>query len=110
MANVTINEDFYVPSTDIVVDYAGDVVDIMESNDITATEILAHLDWGREELEQAAQDLMVEYRSTASTGADLHVLFRRLEPVEQREFMSYITDALVRYHRSTPDGLPSELL
>ena len=100
MANVHIQEDFYVPSTDVVVDYAGDIVDIMESNDITATEILSHLDWGRKELEQAAQDLMVEYRPVCTTGASLLSLFRKMEVTEQREFLSMITDSIISYYKS----------
>lgn len=110
MASVHIQEDFYVPSVDIVVDTPRDILDIMDNNSITPVEILEDLEWGLPDLQEAARQLDLEYRPTASTGADLHVLFRRLEPVEQREFMYYITDALVRYHRSTPDGLPSELL
>ena len=100
MANVHIQEDFYVPSTDVVVDYAGDIVDIMESNDITATEILSHLDWGRKELEQAAQDLMVEYQPVCTTGASLLSLFRKMEVTEQREFLSMITDSIINYYKS----------
>ena len=110
MANVRIQDDFYVPSVDIVVDTPRDILDIMDNNSITPVEILEDLEWELPDFQEAARQLDLEYRPTASTGADLHVLFRRLEPVEQREFMSYITDALVRYHRSTPDGLPSELL
>ena len=110
MANVHIEDNVYVPSSDIEVDSAGDILDIMDNNFISAVDILKELDWELPDFQEAARQLDLEYRPTASTGADLHVLFRRLEPVEQREFMSYITDALVRYHRSTPDGLPSELL
>lgn len=110
MANVHIDEEFYVPAIDIVVDDAGDIIDIMDNNSITIIDVLGHLSWELPDFQEAARQLDLEYRPTASTGADLHVLFRRLGPVEQREFMSHITDALVRYHRSTPDGLPSELL
>ena len=110
MANVHIENDVYVLASDIEVDDVSDIISIMNNNYIYPADILKAMDWELPDFQEAARQLDIEYRSTASTGADLHVLFRRLEPVEQREFMSYITDALVRYHRSTPDGLPSELL
>lgn len=110
MASVNISEEIYIHESDISLDGAEDILDLIENNSIDIVEVLALLNWELPDFQEAARQLDLEYRPTASTGADLHVLFRRLEPVEQREFMSYITDALVRYHRSTPDGLPSELL
>ena len=100
MANVHIQEDFYVPAVDIEVDTPRDVLDIMDNNSITPVEILEELEWELPDFQEAARQLDLEYRPACTTGASLLSLFRKMEATEQREFLTMITDAIVSYYRS----------
>lgn len=100
MANVHIQDDFYVPAVDIEVDTPRDVLDIMDNNSITPVEILEELEWELPDFQEAARQLDLEYQPVCTTGASLLSLFRKMEVTEQREFLTMITDAIVSYYRS----------
>lgn len=100
MASVHIQEDFYVPSVDIVVDTPRDIIDIMDNNSITPVEILEDLEWELPDFQEAARQLDLEYQPVCTTGASLLSLFRKMEVTEQREFLSMITDSIINYYKS----------
>jgi len=100
MASVHIQEDFYVPSVDIVVDTPRDILDIMDNNSITPVEILEDLEWELPDFQAAARQLDIEYQPVCTTGASLLSLFRKMEIAEQREFLSMITDSIINYYKS----------
>lgn len=100
MANVHIEDNVYVPASDIEVDSAGDILDIMDNNFINAVDILKELNWELPDFQEAARQLDLEYQPVCTTGASLLSLFRKMEVTEQREFLSMVTDAIVSYYKS----------
>lgn len=99
MASVHIDEDFYIPAIDIVVETPRDILDIMDNNSITPVEILEELEWELPHLQEAARQLDLEYRPTCTTGASLLMLFKKMEVTEQREFLFMITDSIISYYK-----------
>ena len=100
MASVHIENDVYVLASDIEVDDVLDVVMIMDNNSISAIDILKKLNWELPHLQEAARHLNIEYIPFTTTGAGLLNIFRKLEPTEQREFLSLITDSIISYYKS----------
>lgn len=100
MANVHIDEHFYVPAIDIEVDSASDIVDIMDNSGIKIIEVLEHLQWELPDFQEAARQLDIEYLSFTTTGAGLLNIFKKMETAEQREFLSFITDSIISYYKS----------
>ena len=112
MANVHIQEDFYVPAVDIVVDTPRDVLDIMDNNSITPVEILEDLEWELSDFQEAARQLDIELLaglSGMSSGDALYQSFKKLDNYEKRVFMTYIADCVVGYHDMQKSELPNEL-
>ena len=102
MANVHIENDVYVLASDIEVDDVSDIIHIMENNSLNAVDILKKLNWELPDFQEAARQLDIEYLPMATTGERLYLLFRKLEPTEQREFMLNISNALVSYYGAMP--------
>ena len=100
MANVHIQDDFYVPAVDIEVDTPRDVLDIMDNNSITLIDVLGHLSWELPDFQEAARQLDIEYLPFTTTGAGLLNIFKKMETAEQREFLSLITDSIISYYKS----------
>ncbi len=112
MANVHIQEDFYVPAVDIVVDTPRDILDIMDNNSITPVEILEDLEWELPDFQEAARQLDIELLSGLSgmsSGDGLYQAFKKLDNYEKRVFMTYIADCVVGYHDMQKSELPNEL-
>lgn len=112
MASVHIDEDFYIPAVDIVVDTPRDIVDIMDNNDITPVGILEELEWGLPDLQDAARQLDIELLAGLggiSSGDALYQSFKKLDNYEKRVFMTYIADCVVGYHDMQRSELPNEL-
>ena len=112
MANVHIQEDFYVPAVDIVVDTPRDILDIMDNNSITPVEILEDLEWELPDFQEAARQLDIELLaglSGMSSGDGLYQAFKKLDNYEKRVFMTYIADCVVGYHDMQKSELPNEL-
>ena len=110
MASVNISEEIYIHESDISLEGAEDILDLIENNSIDIVEVLALLNWELPDFQEAARQLDLEYRPTASTGADLLSLFTKMEVTEQREFLSMITDAIVSYYKlNLTFELPNEL-
>lgn len=100
MANVDIQDNFYVQPKDIQLDDAGEIFDIMDNNSITITDVLEALEWELPDLQEAARQLDIEYIPFTTTGAGLLHIFRKMEATEQREFLSMITDSIISYYKS----------
>ena len=100
MANVHVEEDIYVPASDIEVDSTGDIIDIMHNNSILLIDLLKELDWELPDFQEAARQLDLEYQPFCTTGASLLSLFKKMEVTEQREFLSMITDSIISYYKS----------
>lgn len=112
MANVHIQEDFYVPAVDIVVDTPRDILDIMDNNSITPVEILEDLEWELPDFQEAARQLDIEPMvgfGGISSGDALYQSFKKLDNYEKRVFMTYIADCVVGYHDMQRSELPNEL-
>lgn len=100
MASVHIENDVYVLASDIEVDDAFDIVQIMNNNSLSGIDILRQLNWELPHFQEAARHLDIEYRPACTTGASLLSLFRKMEATEQREFLSMITDSIISYYKS----------
>jgi hypothetical protein len=100
MASVNITEEIYIHESNISLDGAEDIVDLIKNNSINIVEVLALLNWELPDFQEAARQLDIEYQPVCTTGAGLLSLFRKMEATEQREFLSMITDAIVSYYRS----------
>jgi len=100
MANVNIQDNFYVQPRDIELDDAGEIFDIMDNNDIKITDVLEALEWELPDLQEAARQLDIEYIPFTTTGAGLLNIFKKIEVTEQREFLSLITDSIISYYKS----------
>lgn len=112
MANVHIQEDFYVPAVDIVVDTPRDILDIMDNNSITPVEILEDLEWELPDFQEAARQLDIELMvgfGGMSSGDGLYQAFKKLDNYEKRVFMTYIADCVVGYHDMQKSEMPNEL-
>jgi hypothetical protein len=102
MATVHIEDNVYVSPSDIEIDGVEDIKYIMDNNYITIIDILKELNWELPDFQEAARQLDLEYLPMATTGERLYLLFRKLDPVEQREFMMNISNALVSYYGAMP--------
>ena len=100
MANVDIQDNFYVQPKDIQLDDAGEIFDIMDNNSITITDVLEALEWELPDFQEAARQLDIEYLPFTTTGAGLLNIFKKIETAEQREFLSLITDSIISYYKS----------
>jgi hypothetical protein len=100
MASVNITEEIYIHESDISLDGAEDIVDLIENNSIDIVEVLALLNWELPDFQEAARQLDIEYRPVCTTGISLLSLFKKMEVTEQREFLSMITDAIISYYKS----------
>jgi hypothetical protein len=100
MASGNITEEIYIHESNISLDGAEDIVDLIKNNSINIVEVLALLNWELPDFQEAARQLDIEYQPVCTTGAGLLSLFRKMEATEQREFLSMITDAIVSYYRS----------
>ena len=112
MANVHIQEDFYVPAVDIVVDTPRDILDIMDNNSITPVEILEDLEWELPDFQEAARQLDIELMvgfGGMNSGDGLYQAFKKLDNYEKRVFMTYIADCVVGYHDVQKSEVPNEL-
>lgn len=112
MANVHIQDDFYIPAVDIEVDTPRDILDIMDNNSITPVEILEELEWELPDLKEAARQLDIELLaglSGMSSGDALYQSFKKLDNYEKRVFMTYIADCVVGYHDVQKSEVPNEL-
>lgn len=112
MANVHIQDDFYIPAVDIEVDTPRDILDIMDNNSITPVEILEELEWELPDLQEAARQLDIELLaglSGMSSGDALYQSFKKLDNYEKRVFMTYIADCVVGYHDVQKSEVPNEL-
>ena len=112
MANIHIDEHFYVPAIDIEVDSASDIVDIMDNSGIKIIEVLEHLQWELPDLQEAARQLDIELLAGLggmSSGDALYESFKKLDNYEKRVFMTYIADCVVGYHDMQRSELPNEL-
>ena len=102
MIQVEVSDTVYVDSSAVITDNPEEIVEIMDFNNITPVEILEHLKWELPDFQEAARQLDIEYLPMATTGERLYLLFRKLEPTEQREFMLNIANALVSYYGAMP--------
>lgn len=102
MATVHIEDNVYVSASDIEIDGVEDIQYIMDNNYITIIDVLKELNWELPDFQEAARQLDIEYFPMATTGERLYLLFRKLEPTEQREFMLNIANALVSYYGAMP--------
>lgn len=112
MANVHIQDDFYIPAVDIEVDTPRDILDIMDNNSITPVEILEELEWELPDLQEAARQLDIELLAGLggmSSGDALYQSFKKLDNYEKRVFMTYIADCVVGYHDIQKSEVPNEL-
>lgn len=100
MANVDIQDNFYVQPKDIQLDDAGEIFDIMDNNSITITDVLEALEWELPDFQEAARQLDIEYLPFTTTGAGLLNIFKKMGTAEQREFLSFITDSIISYYKS----------
>ena len=112
MANVHIEDDFYVPAVDIEVDTPRDILDIMDNNSITPVEILEELEWELPDLQEAARQLDIELLAGLGgmkSGDSLYQAFKKLDYYEKKGFMLLISDCVVRYLATVESELPNEL-
>jgi len=100
MIHTHINEQLYSLPESIEVDFPCDISDIMDHNHITVVDLLTYLDWELPDLQEAARQLDIEYIPFTTTGAGLLHIFKKMEPTEQREFLSLITDSIISYYKS----------
>ena len=112
MANVDIQDNFYVQPKDIQLDDAGEIFDIMDNNSITITDVLEALEWELPDFQEAARQLDIELMvgfGGMSSGDGLYQAFKKLDNYEKRVFMTYIADCVVGYHDMQKSELPNEL-
>jgi hypothetical protein len=100
MASVNITEEIYIHESDISLEGAEDIVDLIENNSIDIVEVLALLNWELPNFQEAARQLDIEYLPFTTTGAGLLHIFKKMEATEQREFLSMITDSIISYYKT----------
>lgn len=111
MATVNLTEEIYINESDISLDGAEDIVDLIENNSIDIVEVLALLNWELPDFQEAARQLDIELMIgfSASSGDDLYQAFKKLNNFEKRDFMTYISDCVVGYHDIQKSEVPNEL-
>ena len=102
MIQVEVSDTVYVDRSAVITESPQDIIDIMDFNAISPVEILEELKWELPDFQEAARQLDLEYLPMATTGERLYLLFRKLSPTEQREFMANMADALVLYYGAMP--------
>ena len=112
MASVNITEEIYIHESNISLDGAEDIVDLIENNSIDIVEVLALLNWELPDFQEAARQLDIELLAGLggiSSGDALYQSFKKLDNYEKRVFMTYIADCVVGYHDIQKSEMPNEL-